>query len=106
MPRVRLHTAEITDFASFHEVCRRTFGFPDFYGRNMDAWIDCMSDTHGGMMHFTLEPGERLHVEVSGFAELRARTPEVAAALVECTELVNRRHEEVGSDIRIILHFS
>jgi RNAse (barnase) inhibitor barstar len=21
-----------------------TFGFPDFYGRNMDAWIDCMTD--------------------------------------------------------------
>lgn len=35
---------EITDWDSFHDVFKRVFGFPDFYGRNMDAWIDCMTD--------------------------------------------------------------
>jgi len=33
----------ITDWASFHDVFMHTLGFPDFYGRNMDAWIDCMT---------------------------------------------------------------
>ena len=40
---VTLPAEEITDWASFHSVCKRLFGFPDFYGRNMDAWIDCMT---------------------------------------------------------------
>jgi RNAse (barnase) inhibitor barstar len=44
MARIRLDTAEIVDWSSFHDACHRAFGFPDFYGRNMDAWIDCMSD--------------------------------------------------------------
>lgn len=40
MATVRLPTERITDWESFHEVCREVFGFPDFYGMNMDAWID------------------------------------------------------------------
>jgi len=43
MATVRLPTEQITDWRSSHEVCREVFGFPDFYGMNMDAWIDCMS---------------------------------------------------------------
>ena len=35
----RVDGSRIHDWASFN----RTFAFPDFYGRNMDAWIDCMS---------------------------------------------------------------
>lgn len=34
---------EIKDWPTFHDVFQRTLGFPDFYGRNMDAWIDCMT---------------------------------------------------------------
>jgi RNAse (barnase) inhibitor barstar len=34
---------QITDWESFHSVFQAAFGFPDFYGRNMNAWIDCMS---------------------------------------------------------------
>jgi RNAse (barnase) inhibitor barstar len=40
---VRIDTTKIRDWASFHEVFSEAFGFPDFYGRNMDAWIDCMT---------------------------------------------------------------
>jgi RNAse (barnase) inhibitor barstar len=34
---------KIIDWTSFHDVFQHTLGFPDFYGRNMDAWIDCMT---------------------------------------------------------------
>jgi hypothetical protein len=34
---------DITDTASFHAVFAETLGFPFYYGRNMDAWIDCMT---------------------------------------------------------------
>jgi RNAse (barnase) inhibitor barstar len=43
MTVVRLDCDRITDWESFHAVFAEVFGFPSFYGRNMDAWIDCMS---------------------------------------------------------------
>jgi hypothetical protein len=37
--RVSLDCAKIHDWPSFHEEFSKRFGFPDFYGRNMDAWV-------------------------------------------------------------------
>ena len=39
---VEIDTARITDWGTFHDVFAEAFGFPDFCGRNMDAWIDCI----------------------------------------------------------------
>ncbi len=42
-------------------------GFPDFYGANMDAWIDCMfhlDDGESGKTRFDLKPGEALEIEM------------------------------------------
>ncbi len=43
---VTLSTEHITDWETFHAECARVFGFPQFYGRNMNAWIDCLSYLH------------------------------------------------------------
>ena len=43
MTVVRLDCDRITDWDSFHAVFAEVFGFPNFYGRNMNAWIDCMT---------------------------------------------------------------
>src|SRR5688572_7987636 len=40
---IKIDTQRITDWKSFHNLFAEVFGFPGFYGRNMDAWIDCMS---------------------------------------------------------------
>ena len=56
MAVVRMDCDRITDWESFHSLFAEVFGFPDFYGRNMNAWIDCMSyldDSEGGMTSFT-----------------------------------------------------
>ncbi len=37
-PKVRIDTNRIVDWNSFHDVFAEAFGFPDFYGRNMNAW--------------------------------------------------------------------
>ena len=95
---VRLETHEIVDWASFHEVCRRAFGFPEFYGRNLDAWIDCLTYARDGdgMSRFHLGPDERLEVEVAEGQAFRARLPEVAAALEAGAAAVNQRQAARG----------
>jgi hypothetical protein len=98
MATVRLPTERITNWQSFHEVCREVFGFPDFYGMNMDAWIDCMSDLDedAGMTRFNLAEGEMLHIEVSATESFNRRLPEIFDALVECSAFVNQRYVEDG----------
>ncbi len=47
---------QIKDWKSFHLLCKEKFGFPDFYGMNMNAWIDCLTylDESDGMSRFPL----------------------------------------------------
>jgi RNAse (barnase) inhibitor barstar len=83
MAKVKLDTNKITDWASFHLVCKEAFGFPDYYGENMNAWIDCMSDA---VIDETI-----LYIEVANTEKFNARLPEVFIALIECTAFVNNR---------------
>lgn len=98
MATARLNTEVITDWQSFHEVCREVFGFPEFYGMNMNAWIDCLSylDEGDGMSRFHLAVGEMLHVEVPAAESFKARLPEIFDALVEGSAAANRRCIESG----------
>ena len=97
---VRLPAREITDWGTFHAVCQRTLGFPHFYGRNMDAWIDCLSsldeEEGAGMTRFALKDGERLLIEIDESMAFKERIPEVFSALIDCTAFVNNRYVEHG----------
>ena len=67
MTVVKLDTRQIKDWDSFHDVFARVFGFPEFYGRNMNAWIDCMSyldDPSTGMSAVHAVPGNVVALEV------------------------------------------
>lgn len=95
----RLQTKGITDWASFHTVCADTMGFPAFYGRNQNAWIDCMSyldDPEAGMTRQTVAPGELFHLEIADAEDFQNRAPEIFKALIECTAFVNRRRTDRG----------
>lgn len=107
MATAHLNTEAITDWRSFHETFREAFGFPDFYGMNMNAWIDCLSyiDDGDGMSRFHLAEGEMLNIEVSDTTSFNARLPEIFAALVECSAFVNQRYIEVGKSPRLSLIF-
>ncbi len=41
--RVVVDCSRIHDWDSFHVVFAEAFGFPELYGWNMDAWIDCLT---------------------------------------------------------------
>ena len=87
-------TTKICDWASFHDVFSETFGFPDFYGRNMDAWIDCMTnldDPAAGMSKIHAPEGGVLTLQLDGVDGFAERCPEQYRAVVDCCAFVNWR---------------
>jgi len=93
----RVDCTEIGDFDSLHDAFDNVFQFPDFYGRNMDAWIDCMShldDPEAQMTGIHVGKGRVLGLELVNSAKLRKKAPEVYAAIIECSSFVNWRRIE------------
>jgi len=96
---VRIDANRIMDRATFHSVFAEALGFPDFYGRNMDAWIDCMThldDPDSGLSKARVKPGEVLSLVIENAADFKKRCPEQFADLVECAAFVNWRRIERG----------
>jgi hypothetical protein len=106
MAFVQIDAADITSWESFHNSFKTAFGFPDFYGMNMDAWIDCMSCLDGEFNSFKLETGELLVIEISGTEEFVKQLPEAQTVLAECMAFVNQRFIEDDDKTRIALLFS
>ena len=99
MRTVTIPVGKIVDWPSFHDTFQRELGFPDFYGRNMDAWIDCMTSVNtpsDGLTSITVQPDEILILRIDEPFEFRRRCPEQNNALIECTAFVNYRRIEVG----------
>lgn len=96
---VAIPAEEIVEWPSFHEVFKRALGFPEFYGGNMNAWIDCMTsvDTpEDRLSAVTVGQGEVLILRIRDPAGFRKRCPDQYEALIECTACVNHRRTELG----------
>jgi len=98
MATVRINGAVITDWDSFHTECQNAFGFPGFYGRTMDAWVDCLSylrddDT---MSVFRLKPDETLKIEVQDADLLRKHASDILEEMAFCIGGINERYEDYG----------
>jgi len=97
---VAIDASEILDWPSFHSVFAKAFGFPAFYGRNMDAWIDCMTsldDPRSGMSAVHAPQDGIVLVKLLNAKAFASRCPEQAAALNDCAAFVNWRRCEQGS---------
>ena len=73
VPVIEIPVSEISDWDTFHDVFAAALGFPDFYGRNMDAWIDCLTyaDEDDGMRSVVVPPGDVLTLQFAGGYRLR-----------------------------------
>jgi hypothetical protein len=98
MATVSLNGASIIDWDAFHAECQRQFGFPESYGRNMDAWVDCLSylRDEDGMSKFRLKPDEILEVQVKDAALLQEKMPEIMEELAFCIDAINDRYADYG----------
>jgi len=108
MKRVRLQTEHICDWPTFHQQFKEQFGFPDYYGSTMDAWVECMSHLttpDSGRTSLVLDNGELLAIEIAGSESFYSRCGEQLAALVEYSAEVNRRYIESGNTSAIAFLF-
>lgn len=109
MTVVKLDTGRITNWDTFHDVFAELFGFPKFYGRNMAAWIDCMSDLASPLWDMTTvkaPPGGVLVLQLEGVDDFVRRCPEQYEAIVECAAFVNWRNLEVGGRAVLALAYN
>jgi hypothetical protein len=108
MAVVRIDCDRIIDWESFHDVFAEALGFPGFYGRNMNARIDCLTsldDPADGMTAVHAPPGGVLVLEVAGVDGFARRCPEQYQAVVECAAFVNWRRLQVGEREVLALSF-
>jgi len=94
---VTIDGSRIIDWESFHDMFAESFGFPCFYGRNMDAWIDCMTyldDPDARMSSMHVRSGDVVVLCISAVTDFKKRCPEIYDALVECSSFVNYRRIE------------
>ncbi len=87
----------------------KEFGFPGFYGRNMNAWIDCMSyldDSSAKVTTLRLAAGQVVALELEFVDEFAKACPELFAAVVDCSAFVNWRRIELGHPPLLALSFN
>ncbi|MFE0013961.1 barstar family protein [Mesorhizobium sp. NPDC059054] len=103
---VRIDCSEITDL---HGLFAETFGFPDFYGHNWDAWIDCMShldEPDAGLSTIHVEKGGIVVIQLEQAEALKRNQPDLLVALCESAAFVNWRRIEAGGDPILCLSFA
>lgn len=106
---VDIRTASITNWKNFHKYFKDLFGFPEFYGNNMNAWIDCMSSIdspqHGMCMKIFVNPGETVTLNLKRAMEFKSRDRELYDAIIESAAFINRSRIEQGKQPVLIISF-
>jgi hypothetical protein len=105
---VSIDCAKIRDWESFHNEFAAAFGFPDFYGRNMNAWIDCMTSLDApedGMTNLHAPRGHVLTLQLENVVPFRGEHPDLYAAIIEAAGFVNWRRIEVGEPAVLAISF-
>ena len=86
----------------------REMGFPGFYGRNMNAWIDRMTsldEPDDGMTSVHAPKGGMLTLHLDHVGELASRCPDIYEAIIDCSAFVNYRRIEVGEEPVLVLSY-
>ncbi|WP_106795113.1 barstar family protein [Aquimarina sp. Aq78] len=93
MKTVKIDSKTINSWETFHNVFSQKFNFPSYYGRNMNAWIDCMDELNN----------ELTLIDLGDCRELKERNPEIIEAINECSAFVNYRKIEAGESAVITI---
>jgi RNAse (barnase) inhibitor barstar len=105
MPIVRIDARRIIDWNTFHDVFVEALGFPDFYGRNMNAWIDCMTYLADPESRMTTVHGDPSNPVVLHIENIDSLPHDIYAAVIECSAFVNWCRIDVGEPAILCLSF-
>src|SRR5262249_5348008 len=108
MKSVKIDCSRIDSWDSFHWVFDEAFGFPEYYGMNMNAWIECLADLDdpdSGMTSIHMGKGEVLVLELLNVSHFRREHPELYAAIIECSAFVNYSRIDDGQEPILALSF-
>ena len=103
---VEIDSSQIKDWESFHKVFKETFGFPDFYGENLNAWIDCMADLDdpdSEMTKITVQENGVVILKMNDFMDFKNRSPAQYEALIDCIAFVNFARLDIGQSTVLCL---
>ncbi|WP_143310278.1 barstar family protein [Chitinophaga vietnamensis] len=105
MKTIQLDFKAINSLETLHHTLKEQMGFPDFYGANIHALIDCLSSIRypeDGMSKITLEKDEILMIETT---QLSQASEVLLRHLLIAVEDVNNRQIARGNqpDIYICL---
>jgi len=81
MRTFKIDGKKLTDWNSFHSEFKSELNFPNYYGENMDAWIDCVDELTEELTILQIENGKFL----------KENKPELLNAILECGAFVNYR---------------
>ena len=98
-PVVEISGLELIGRDQFHDTFARLFGFPAYYGRNMDAWLDCMSclrTPQEALSSLHVEEGKTLTLLIHDHESLRDSAPQQWNDLIECAAFANSRELKRG----------
>jgi RNAse (barnase) inhibitor barstar len=97
MKTINIDGSNITDWESFHDTFYEEMHFPGYYGRNMDAWIDCVGEI--------ARDNELLLLNISNIKRLKKNNPEIYEAINECSAFVNYCFFEKGLKAALALSY-
>ena len=107
-PILEIDTREILDWQSFHAVFAEGLGFPHFYGQNMNAWVDCLTEIdnpEAKMTKITVPSGRLLVLQLQHANDFAQRCPEIFQAMIESLAFVNWRRIEQGDEPILTISF-
>lgn len=93
MKKYVINGKNIHDWKTFHFEFKNVMQFPNYYGENMDAWIDCMCELSEEPTMIYLENGK----------EIKKYNREIVDSLLECAAFVNLRRMETGDVPNLII---
>ncbi len=103
---VHIDCRRISGWNTLHTTFQEAFGFPKFYGRNMNAWIDCMGSldaAEDGLTRVHAPPGGVIVVQLDHSESLKSRAPEVMHAILEDGAFINFRRLQSGDPPNLLI---
>jgi hypothetical protein len=104
-PFATVDLSAVRSWSDLDELWAEALGFPNWYGRNRDAWLDIMSSLDEiGMVERPFEGRGPILIRVGGVEALADRHPEVLVELVALTAAANERyrHSESGRALALV----